>query len=61
MLGIAAGITKPKIYFAFGVSTARNFGQMDVVIIGMITIGIVGKFMDEILKLLEKRVLTWNF
>ena len=34
---------------------------MDVVIIGMITIGIVGKFMDEILKLLEKRVLTWNF
>ena len=58
---VAAELVAASSGIGYMISNARNFGQMDVVIIGMITIGIVGKFMDEILKLLQKRVLTWNF
>lgn len=58
---VAAELVAASSGIGYMISNARNFGQMDVVIIGMITIGIVGKFMDEILKLLEKRVLAWNF
>lgn len=42
------------------ISNARNFGQMDVVLVGMLSIGVIGKVMDVILKEVEKRVLAWN-
>lgn len=58
---VAAELVAASSGIGYMISNARNFGQMDVVIIGMITIGIVGKFMDEILRLLEKKVLAWNF
>ena len=57
---VAAELVAASSGIGYMISNARNFGQMDVVIIGMITIGIVGKVMDEILKLLEKKVLAWN-
>lgn len=57
---VAAELVAANSGVGYMISNARNFGQMDVVIIGMISIGITGKVMDEILKLIEKRVLAWN-
>ena len=42
------------------ISNARNYGQMDVVIVGMLSIGVVGKIMDVILLQIEHKVLRWN-
>ena len=42
------------------ISNARNYGQMDVVIVGMLTIGVVGKLMDVALRVLEKKVIYWK-
>jgi sulfonate transport system permease protein len=39
---------------------ARQFGKTDVVIVGMLTIGIIGKLMDSLLRLIEKLVIKWN-
>jgi len=57
---VAAELVAASSGIGYMISNARNFGQMDVVIIGMISIGVVGKVMDEILKQIEKRVLKWN-
>ncbi|MCM1154918.1 MAG: ABC transporter permease [Roseburia sp.] len=57
---VAAELVAASSGVGYMISNARNFGQMDVVIIGMISIGIVGKIMDEILKIIERRVLAWN-
>lgn len=57
---VAAELVAASSGVGYMISNARNFGQMDVVIIGMISIGIVGKLMDEILKLLETKVLAWD-
>ena len=39
---------------------ARQFGQTDVVIVGMLMIGIIGKVMDSLLMAIEKRVIRWK-
>lgn len=57
---VAAELVAASSGIGYMISNARNFGQMDVVIIGMVSIGIVGKIMDEILKMIEKRVLKWT-
>lgn len=57
---VAAELVAASSGIGYMISNARNFGQMDVVIIGMISIGIVGKVMDEVLKLIENKVLAWN-
>lgn len=57
---VAAELVAASSGIGYMISNARNFGQMDVVIIGMISIGVVGKIMDEILKKIEKSVLKWN-
>lgn len=58
---VAAELVASSSGVGYMISNARNFGQLDVVIIGMIAIGVVGKIMDFILKSLEMRVLDWNF
>ena len=57
---VAAELVAATSGVGYMISNARNFGQMDVVIVGMISIGIVGKIMDVILKIIEKKVLAWN-
>ena len=42
------------------IMNARQFGQTDVVIVGMLTIGVLGKVMDSLLKLVEKAVIRWT-
>ena len=39
---------------------ARQYGQTDVVITGMITIGLIGKIMDSLLHLIESKIVVWN-
>ncbi len=57
---VAAELVAASSGVGYMISTARNFGQMDVVIAGMFSIGLIGKTMDEILKCVEKKVLYWN-
>lgn len=38
----------------------RDLSRPDMVILGMLIIGIVGKFMDYILKKLSNRMIKWN-
>ncbi|WP_054742146.1 ABC transporter permease [Cellulosilyticum ruminicola] len=57
---VAAELVASSSGIGYMISNARNFGQMDVVIVGMISIGIVGKLMDVILREIGKRLLAWN-
>lgn len=41
------------------IMNARQYGQTDVIIVGMLAIGIVGKIMDSLLKLIEAKVVNW--
>ncbi|MCD7921577.1 MAG: ABC transporter permease [Clostridiales bacterium] len=58
---VAAELVASTSGVGYMISNARNFGQMDVVVIGMLSIGIIGKIMDSLLAFLEKKVLAWNF
>lgn len=57
---VAAELVASTSGIGYMISNARNFGQMDVVIVGMLSIGVVGKIMDVILNIIEKYVLAWN-
>lgn len=57
---VAAELVASSSGIGYMISNARNFGQMDVVIVGMLSIGIIGKIMDVLLKLVEKKVLRWQ-
>lgn len=57
---VAAELVAASSGIGYMISNARNFGRMDIVIIGMISIGITGKAMDAILKYIEQKVLMWN-
>lgn len=57
---VAAELVASSSGIGYMISNARNFGQMDVVIVGMLSIGIVGKIMDAVLKKVEKGVLRWQ-
>lgn len=57
---VAAELVASSSGVGYMISNARNFGQLDVVILGMLSVGIVGKIMDVILKRIEGRVLIWN-
>lgn len=57
---VAAELVASSSGIGYMISNARNYGQMDVVIVGMLSIGVVGKIMDIVLNAVEKRVLAWN-
>ena len=38
----------------------RNLARPDMVLLGMLTIGIIGKVMDDLLRLFAKKVIKWN-
>ena len=57
---VAAELVASSSGIGYMISNARNFGQMDVVIVGMLSIGIVGKIMDVLLKTVEKKVIRWQ-
>ena len=57
---VAAELVASSSGVGYMISNARNFGQMDDVIVGMLSIGMIGKGMDVLLQLAEKRLLYWN-
>ncbi|MCR4744659.1 MAG: ABC transporter permease [Lachnospiraceae bacterium] len=59
MCVVAAELVSSNTGLGFMIMNARQFGQTDTVIVGMITIGVIGKLMDSIIKIIEKKVIYW--
>ncbi|MFQ7001194.1 MAG: ABC transporter permease [Clostridium sp.] len=59
MAVVAAELVAATSGIGFRISDARSLMQPDVVIVGMIVIGIIGILMDKILVLIGKRVTPW--
>ncbi len=60
MCVVAAELVSSSTGLGYLIMNARQFGRTDVVLIGMLTIGIIGKIMDSLLKVAEKSVIRWN-
>lgn len=60
MCVVAAELVSSTTGLGYLIMNARQFGNTDIVMIGMITIGIIGKLMDSLLKWLEGRVIKWQ-
>lgn len=52
MIGAVQGV-------GFMLANGRSLSRPDLVILGMLLVGIVGKIMDDFLRLLRKRLVTW--
>jgi sulfonate transport system permease protein len=57
---VAAELIAASSGIGYLIMDARELSQSDVVLVGMITIGVIGKVMDGLIKLLEKRIITWK-
>jgi sulfonate transport system permease protein len=57
---VAAELIAASSGIGYLIMDARELSQSDVVLVGMITIGVIGKVMDGLIKLLEKRLITWK-
>lgn len=60
MCVVAAELVSSTTGLGYMIMNARQYGQTDVVIIGMIFIGLIGKIMDSLLHLVESKVIRWN-
>jgi sulfonate transport system permease protein len=60
MCVVAAELIAASSGIGYLIMDARQLSQSDVVLVGMITIGVIGKFMDSIVRQLEKRLLRWK-
>ena len=60
MCVVAAELVASTTGIGYMISNARQFSKTDVVIVGMLAIGITGKVMDIILKTIERSVMKWN-
>lgn len=60
MCVVAAELVASSTGLGYMIMYARQFGQTDVVIVGMLMIGIIGKVMDSILMFFEKKVIRWK-
>ena len=57
---VAAELIAAEKGVGYMIMDARQLSQSDVVILGMIAIGLIGKVMDSILRVLEKCLITWR-
>ncbi len=60
MCVVAAELIAASSGIGYLIMDARQLSQSDVVLVGMITIGVIGKLMDSIIKRLEKRLIDWK-
>ena len=60
MCVVAAELVASSTGLGYMIMYARQFGQTDVVIVGMLIIGIIGKIMDSVLMAVEKAVIRWK-
>ena len=59
MCVVAAELVSSTTGLGYMIMDARQYGQTDIVIVGMIGIGIIGKIMDSILKFIERKIIKW--
>ena len=59
MCVVAAELVSSNTGLGYMIMNARQFGQTDVVIVGMLIIGLIGKLMDSLLKIVEGKVIRW--
>ncbi len=57
---VAAELIAASSGIGYLIMDARQLSQSDVVLVGMITIGVIGKVMDSIVKRLEMRLVGWK-
>jgi sulfonate transport system permease protein len=60
MCVVAAELIAAGSGIGYLIMDARQLSQSDVVLVGMITIGIIGKLMDSVIKRVEKRLVGWK-
>ena len=60
MCVVAAELIAAGSGIGYLIMDARQLSQSDVVLVGMITIGVIGKTMDSIIKWVEKRLVGWK-
>ncbi|HWR31186.1 MAG TPA: ABC transporter permease [Negativicutes bacterium] len=57
---VAAELIAAASGIGYMIMYARELSQIDVVLVGVFSIGITGVLIEQLLKLLEKRLLRWN-
>lgn len=60
MCVVAAELIAASSGVGFLIMDARQLSQTDVVLAGMVTMGVLGKLTDDLLRLLEKRLIRWR-
>jgi len=60
MCVVASELIAASSGIGYLIMDARQLSQTDVVLVGMITIGVLGKVLDVVLKRLERRLVTWK-
>jgi sulfonate transport system permease protein len=57
---VAAELIAASSGVGYLIMDARQLSQTDVVLVGMFTIGAMGKLLDSLLRLLERRLIVWR-
>lgn len=57
---VAAELIAANSGIGYMLMDGRSLSRPDMVILGMIVIGIIGKLMDDILRFLSKKAIRWN-
>ncbi len=60
MCVVAAELIAANSGIGYLIMDARQLSQPEAVLVGMITIGVIGKLMDNLLKMLEDKVIGWR-
>ena len=60
MCVVASELIAASSGIGYLIMDARQMSQTDVVLVGMITIGAMGKLLDTLLKAIEHRLITWK-
>lgn len=60
MCVVASELIAASSGIGYLIMDARQLSQTDIVLVGMITIGVLGKLLDEALKYVERRLITWK-
>lgn len=60
MCVVAAELIAASSGIGYLIMDARQLSQPDAVLVGMITIGVIGKMMDNLIKRLEEKLIRWR-
>lgn len=60
MAVVAAELIASKSGLGYRITQGRELSEPDVMVLGMVMIGLIGVAMDFILKFIQKRALSWQ-